>query len=133
MTIDPFTIVGLQHSAEAGGGTILDVETLQSLVELGGEDDPDLLAELLGLFLEDSTRRVQSLVQALEQGDIRAAGRAAHALKSASASLGALRFSDACREIECVARLGDDITPISRRVLLMFPEVQAAMTSLDAA
>lgn len=133
MTIDPDAVNGLQHSHELGGGPILDAETLAALAELGGADDPELVAELIELFIDDAGRRVQGIVAALEQGDVESIARAAHALKSASANLGAFAFSAACRELETLARRGDEVSTPARRVTHMYPEVERALSSLQSA
>ena len=131
MTIDPNLAQGLLHSDDVGGGAILDTETLAALVELGGEDDPGLLQELVELFVDDAGRRVQGILAALDRGDIEAIGRAAHALKSAAANLGALPFSAACRELEASARQQREVAAPARRVTRMFPEVADALAKLQ--
>ncbi|MEZ6015140.1 MAG: Hpt domain-containing protein [Planctomycetota bacterium] len=131
MTIDPQAATGLQHSLELGGGPILDPDTLEALRELGGEDDPELLTELIDLFVDDAGRRVQGIMASLSRGDVEAVARAAHALKSAAANLGAFGFSGACRELETTARQGAAIQEPAQRVTRMFPEVQSALARLQ--
>jgi HPt (histidine-containing phosphotransfer) domain-containing protein len=131
MTIDPTAATDLMHSAGLGGGPILDAETLCALVELGGEDDPGLLEELVGLFVDDAGRRVAGILAALDRGDVETVARAAHALKSASANLGAFGFSSACRELETQARQGLSIDEPARLVTRMFPEVASALEQLQ--
>lgn len=130
MTIDPNAAAGLEHSETLGGGSILDAETIRALVELGGEEDPGLVEELVELFVDDASRRVQGILAALEHGDFEAIARAAHALKSAAANLGAFTFSGACRELENRARHGDDFVEPAQRVTRMFPEVTDALAQL---
>jgi two-component system sensor histidine kinase/response regulator len=131
MTLDPNQASGLLHSDSVGGGAILDPETLAALQELGGEDDPGLLEELVELFVDDASRRVESILVALDRGDVETVARAAHALKSAAANLGAFTFSHACRDLEARARQGSEITPLARRVARLFPEVTAALGKLQ--
>lgn len=131
MTIDPSAATDLVHSAGLGGGPVLDADTLSALVELGGEDDPGLLEELVELFVDDAGRRVEGILVALDRGDVETVARAAHALKSAAANLGAFEFSSACRELETQARQGLVIDEPARRVTRMFPEVASALAHLQ--
>ncbi len=82
----------------------LDRGVIASLRELGGDDDPGLFTELVGLFLEDTPERIRALSEALERKDPTALERAAHALKSSAANLGALELSSLFREIEAAGR-----------------------------
>jgi HPt (histidine-containing phosphotransfer) domain-containing protein len=83
---------------------VLDASVIQGLRELGGEDDPGLLLELVQLFLGDAPLRMREIEQGLAQGDWKLLERAAHTLKSASANIGALGLSALCRELEASAR-----------------------------
>lgn len=86
---------------------ILDANVIQGLRELGGEDDPGLLVELIDLYLADAPQRMCEIENALATCDWKLLERAAHTLKSASANIGALSLSALCRELEFKARSGD--------------------------
>ncbi len=83
---------------------VLDHEVIASLRELSGDDEPSLFAELVQLFLEDTPDRIHQLSQALEANDAHSLERAAHALKSSAANLGASALSALFREIESFGR-----------------------------
>jgi len=83
---------------------IIDPAVIASLRELGGEDDPGLLVELIDMFLDDAPRHMGDLRRALDDDDINGVARAAHTLKSSSANMGAALFSKLCKEIEEMAR-----------------------------
>ena len=87
-------------------GEHLDPEVIASLVELGGEDEPDLIVELIDLFLEDADSRILALEEAVKVRDWDQVAKIAHTLKGASATIGAVRFSSACRAVEMEARDG---------------------------
>ncbi|MEQ1892838.1 MAG: response regulator, partial [Planctomycetota bacterium] len=89
------------------GEIVLDPDVIASLRELGGEDDPGLFIELVQLFLSDTPERMQQLSGALAESDPGALERAAHALKSSSANLGAMRLSALFRDIETAGREKD--------------------------
>ncbi|HIF42270.1 MAG TPA: Hpt domain-containing protein [Planctomycetes bacterium] len=90
----------------AACGEHLDPAVIGSLVDLGGEDEPDLIVELIDLFLEDADTRVTALESAARSKDWDQVSRLAHTLKGSSATMGAARFSVACRTVEMEARDG---------------------------
>ncbi len=92
------------HSGDLGGGPVLDEATFGTLQELAGEDDPDLIEDLIHLFLEDSAERMAAMGGAIDSGSPETIGAAAHALKSSGANIGALEFSSACATLEHTAR-----------------------------
>ncbi|MCP3920770.1 MAG: Hpt domain-containing protein [bacterium] len=121
-----------RHAADLGGGVVVSPETIEMLMELGGDDDPELLEELIHLYLDDSCVRVKILGDALVGGDLEAIGRSAHALKSASANIGALCFADVCREIETCANAGDSarMQELVGRGRAMHGEVEVVLRTL---
>ena len=66
-------------------GNFLDQSVLASLRELQDEGDPDIVAEVGGLFLKHSPDKVKAILQALDTGDAKGLYLAAHSLKSSSA------------------------------------------------
>jgi HPt (histidine-containing phosphotransfer) domain-containing protein len=60
----------------------------------------------MGLFLEDTPKRLAELREAMDQGDSEKLERAAHTLKSSSANLGAMVLSGMCKELETMGRAG---------------------------
>ncbi len=95
----------LERSVPAGLGTkhmeeSVDREVLARLRRLQGEGDPDIVAELTGMFLKDSRSRLEAVEEALQKGDAPAVERAAHALKGGSGSMGARGMSGLCAQLE---------------------------------
>jgi HPt (histidine-containing phosphotransfer) domain-containing protein len=86
---------------------ILDQDVVRALKELGGDEEPELFAELVTMFLDDTPGRLASLMEALEHGDAGTVERTAHALKSSCGNLGARRLAALCFEIESAGRAGD--------------------------
>lgn len=110
---------------------VLDQDVIASLRELGGEEDPGLFVELVNMFLSDTPERMRALSEAMEKQDPSGLERAAHALKSSSANLGALGLSGLFRDIETAGREQD----LSRAASLVaraepeFHRVEAALRS----
>jgi len=82
----------------------LDRSVLASLRELQDDGDPDIVAEVGGLFLEHSPQKIAAILQAVENGDAKGLQTAAHSLKSSSAYVGAMRLSELSRELEMMGR-----------------------------
>src|SRR5215208_3550398 len=82
-------------------------EVLARLRRLRGEDEPDIVAELARMFLEDAYSRLDAVEEALQKGDAPAVERAAHTLKGGSGSMGARRMSGFCAQLEDVGPSGD--------------------------
>jgi CheY-like chemotaxis protein len=127
----PATTVGTRgtESVMNESHPILDKAVITGLRELGGADDPGLFAELVHMFLTDTPERLQAMVEALEKRDPTALERAAHALKSSAANLGALGLSGLFREIESAGR-AKDLTRAASLVERTRPEFQRVEAAL---
>jgi len=67
----------------------LDPRVIDSLRQLTQDGEPDVLAEVLGLFLADAPARLAAIAAAAQAGDGPALHRSAHALKGAAGTIGA--------------------------------------------
>ena len=85
-------------------GNALDRSVLASLRELQDDGDPDIVAEVGGLFLGHSPQKIAAILKAVENGDAKGLQTAAHSLKSSSAYVGAMRLSELSRELEMMGR-----------------------------
>ncbi len=85
---------------------ILDPTVLDGLRQLAGENAPLLIADLLSTYLEEAPEQVDAIQQAVDNANPEALRDAAHALKSASANLGAKQLSELCAEAEALGREG---------------------------
>ena len=70
-------------------------------------DDEDLARAVVGGFLEDMPRQIDSLRSYLDAGDAEGAVRQAHTIKGASANVGGERLRAAAFEMEKSARAGN--------------------------
>lgn len=114
-------------------GRVLDLDVIAELRELGGDDDPGLLLELIETFIEDAPRLLAEMERAFEDSDLERMERAAHTLKSSSASMGGLVLCGVCSEMEAAAREGD--TQVyqleTARCRSAFRVFEAALRALD--
>jgi signal transduction histidine kinase/DNA-binding response OmpR family regulator len=95
---------------------ILDRSVLQAFKNAMGANAEQFLTELIEIYLEESPTLLQALNTAIVQSDATAIKQAAHTLKSSSASLGAIRFSQLCQELEM---MGSDGATAQVRELLV--------------
>jgi len=86
-----------------GPSTALDTAVVQNLSQLGQSRGKDLLTTLAALFLNEAPNLLTAMRDGIADGDEVAVHRAAHALKSASAHLGATALAERCAELEAAA------------------------------
>ncbi len=96
----------------AGNGTVtpngsIDRSVLEGLRELQEEGEPDILKELIELFLEDVPPQLKVLREAEERNDAKSVERIAHTLKGSCGNLGAVRMAATCAELEEIGGSGD--------------------------
>jgi CheY-like chemotaxis protein len=94
------------NSLATTGGSV-DVSVLMGLRELQGEGEPDILDELIELFLDEVPTQLKALREAAHIGETQSVERIAHTLKGSSANMGALRMEALCAELEETVRSGD--------------------------
>ncbi|HYS17299.1 MAG TPA: Hpt domain-containing protein [Candidatus Binatia bacterium] len=80
------------------------VDLAVALRWLGG--DQVLLRELVGIFVDDSPKRLQAMRAAMTAADIRQLEHVAHSLKGSAAILGATRLQSAALALEDAAHDG---------------------------
>jgi two-component system sensor histidine kinase/response regulator len=86
---------------DAGAATqAIDQAVLASLDETWAEGEPDLVVELIDLYLGDAPQWVEAMHAAAAGNDATVLKRAAHALKGSSGSLGIRRVAEVCGMLE---------------------------------
>ncbi len=74
--------------------------------EMFGDDD-ELVAEILGEFVEPAGNNVEEILAAWEGRDAAGVGSAAHKLKSSARTVGANKMADLCALLEAAGKAGD--------------------------
>lgn len=117
-----------------GNGEVLDARVLARLREYQLPGEPDFLAHLVSIFLDDLSLRLERIRNAQTQGDLETLRLAAHALKGASGELGAKRLQVLCAKLEATARSGilAAAHPLAREVEDEAARVRRAMEALRA-
>ena len=108
----------------------LDPHVLDTLSRLTPPGEPDVLAQVLRLFLDEAPRRLERLRTVLAKGDAAEFQRVAHSLKGAAGNIGAHALFDAARRADELGKAGrlDSATPlvteIERRVAEVVTEIE---------
>jgi TMAO reductase system sensor TorS len=84
----------------------LELGALTRIRAAGGEQAERLLEKVLQLYCDSVPQMLKSMQEAAGKGDCVALHRAAHALKSSSHNIGAVRFTQLCRDVEAGAQAG---------------------------
>jgi histidine phosphotransfer protein HptB len=85
---------------------VVDLPTLERFRALQLEDEPSIVAELVGEFLARAPQRLARMRNALEAGDGAALAHEAHTLVGSCGVLGMFRLRLHCRELEALAFQG---------------------------
>jgi HPt (histidine-containing phosphotransfer) domain-containing protein len=88
-------------------GSVLDQSVLNTLRKLTPPGEPDVLIEVLKLFLEEVPPRITRLRNAWAAGNIEELHRAAHSLKGSAGNIGARRLYDVCSQLDEKGKAGD--------------------------
>ncbi len=116
-----------------GAEAPLDESVLAGLRELQEEGEPDILNELIEMFLTDVPPQLVGLQEAMEAGDAQSVERIAHTLKGSCGNMGAVKMVALCSELEEIGRFGN----LSRAPVLIsrleeeFGHVRAAFEELS--
>lgn len=110
------------------GPPVLDPDVLDTLVSAMGEAGAQVRESLVAAWHRDATESAQRLAQVARAGDGATAAGIGHAMKSASASVGAMRLSAACAALEAEAATAD-----RARLGALVADVTAEVTSATSA
>jgi len=89
---------------EAADSSPLDFRALEQVRALQSNGQPDVLRRLISMYLSDSPKLLTDICRAVAGGDSAALQRAAHSLKSSSATVGALSLAKHCQALEALGR-----------------------------
>ncbi|MBC9783784.1 PAS domain S-box protein [Heliobacterium chlorum] len=105
--------------------SIIDMSVLREIADLTDDQSHTLLPSLVETYEVESKKLMKSLSDAVRRSDPEAIEKAAHALKSGSASLGALHFAKLCGQLESYGRNKrvDNLEPLFLHMEKMYREV----------
>ena len=107
----------------------LDPDALRRLRELDPKGENHLLERVARAFETSLSRLLPQLIEAGQQQDLATVAHVAHTLKSSSASIGALKLSQMCADLESIIRrqTGEDLSSRIRDIPLEAERVQAGL------
>jgi HPt (histidine-containing phosphotransfer) domain-containing protein len=96
----------------------LNMEVIDELLALSEDGDPELLVDLIEMYLTDGPTKLAAITAGVDAGDWERVERAAHALKGSSGNLGATEVLAACDRIQNACRAHQTSTvPADARAL----------------
>ena len=97
---------GAADGESAAGYRALDPAVLAGLEEFE-DDGSSIVAEIAGIFLEDTSGRIEDLREAVESGSSQDVRQVAHTLKGSSGNMGARRMQEISSKLQAVGESGD--------------------------
>ncbi len=120
----------VHSSSQPYNQTPLDEKAHQEFIAAMG--DADIVHDLIDVFVDDTTNKIQAMQQAIEQGQAQVLFQAAHALKGSSAQIGALHLSTLCENVETIGRGGtveEQASELFHELKTEFERVRIALRS----
>jgi PAS domain S-box-containing protein len=110
--------------------TVIDRKALQTILDMVAGDNSQLLADLIGSYLDDAPRLLQEMQHALAKQNVVEVQHSAHTLKSASATLGATHLAELCRKLE-MTQVSEPIEVWAEQVATVQAEYAKVETALQ--
>ncbi|HUG23027.1 response regulator [Piscinibacter sp.] len=120
---------GAPQAPESSADPVLDAGALERLRELDPKGENQLLARVIKAFDSSAARLMPQLQDARHAGDHAGMRHVAHTLKSSSASIGAMKLSQLCAEVETKIRT-ENLENLDNRVDAMSAEVEIVLQAL---
>jgi len=108
---------------------VLDATVLDTLRQLTPPGEPDVLAEVLELFLQEAPRRIEKLIAAWAANDAAELYKTAHSLKGSAGNIGAQPLFRVCSQLDGKGRAGDltHVKPLVETLAAEYARVEAAI------
>lgn len=111
---------------------VLDMSVVDELLSFSDDGDPELLLDLIQIFLDDGPAKVAAVTEGLQVGDFDKMERAAHSLKGSSGNLGARLLQDTCEQMMLATRNHqlEESRQLTAQLAQRFGEAEAALRRL---
>ncbi|MFW2371485.1 MAG: response regulator [Gammaproteobacteria bacterium] len=116
-----------------GAASIDDVLSMEELDKISRMQRPgreNLLLKVIGLYQDNAPQLLEQIQSCYAGNDVAGLKRASHTLKSSSAQIGALAFSQQCKVIELKAS-SNDLTGVDRDIKAVVDDLQKVIHALD--
>ncbi|MCA8950191.1 MAG: Hpt domain-containing protein [Planctomycetes bacterium] len=111
---------------------VLDMSIVEELLSFADDGDPELLVDLIQMFLADGPAKVKAITEGLEEGDFEKVERAAHSLKGTSGNLGATHLQNSCEAMQLASR-GHELEAVREltpTIVANYADAEAALQKL---
>jgi len=103
----------------------VDMSVLLSLESAHADGEPDLIVELIDLYLEETALRLAAMSSWFEKSDVLSLRREAHSLRGSSATLGAAGTAGLCQAIEKITE-DDPLQTVAGLLIALHQEAARA-------
>jgi HPt (histidine-containing phosphotransfer) domain-containing protein len=113
---------------------VLDMSVVEELLSFSDDGDPELLLDLIQMFLDDGPSKVTAVTEGLAAGDFEKMERAAHSLKGSSGNLGARLLQETCEQMMLATRNHklDESRQLTAKLTGHYQEAAVALQKLYA-
>lgn len=110
---------------------LIDPKALDNIRVLQMDGEPDMLTQIIGLYMKDTPRQLKGLSEAIAENDSASIINVAHTLKSSSANMGAMRLSSLFKELEMGGRADslENATALLDQVTDEYQQVEMALAA----
>ena len=112
---------GTESQSHCTPNLTVDLSVLTNFDEAQSDGEPDLIVELIDLYLDEASKLLAGMREAVAKKDALPIKQAAHSLRGSSGNLGVLQMAIMCREVEQMK--SEDIFPIEVLVNKMEQEL----------
>jgi PAS domain S-box-containing protein len=120
---------GADSNAQTADGGMLDAQALERLRELDPTGENHLMERVVSAFESSVGRLMPQLEDALNSNELGGIRHVAHTLKSSSASIGAMKLSKMCADLESRAR-NEQADGMAERIAELQSEVEIVRVAL---
>ena len=112
----------------------IDPDAIANLRDLNPGDNGEFLREIIGIYVEDTPKRIADLKACHASGDVATFTRAAHTLKGSSANVGAQALKAIAERLEHISRREglNAVGPLIADCEAEFARVTAELKKLSA-
>jgi CheY-like chemotaxis protein len=125
------TVASVETQSVPAIDPALDAEVVERLRDLAAATDESLLGQIFDAFLSDGEARLIALRHALQDSDSAGLRKAAHALKGASANIGARRMAEITEQLQALGEAGsvEGAAPLIDTLQVEFVGVRAEIAA----
>ncbi|MGB3693296.1 MAG: response regulator, partial [Spirulinaceae cyanobacterium] len=103
---NPVTLPELSNPEPESESSVINAEALEEIKDMAGEDAAEFLVEMIDCYLGESPELMAAIEQAISDDNANALRNSAHSFKSNSATLGATKLTQLCKELELMGKAG---------------------------